>query len=103
MFFALDSSSGRGRKKFKELKEFMDNLVKKLQVDLSKSQVGFLQYDDMTTTKDRVVFKKNEIFERTLWRMKYRKGKDSYLGNALRIVNSEVKRFKRFCMFVFVN
>lgn len=95
MFFALDSSPGRNRKKFKEVKEFMENLVTKLQIGLSNSQVGFLQYDDNTTAKNRVVFEKDDTVEKILWRiqnMEYRKGKESYLGNALRIVNNEVIR-----------
>ena len=93
VFFALDSSPGRGRKKFKDVKEFMHNLVSKLQIGLSNSQVGFLQYDDPTTTRDHVVFNKDDSFEKILWRIqnaKYRKGKESYLGNALKIVNDEV-------------
>ena len=93
MFFALDSSPGRGRKKFREMKEFMQSLVTKLQIGLSNSQVGFLQYDDLTTGRDRVVFEKDDSSDKILWRiqtMKYRKGKDSYLGNALKIVNNEV-------------
>ena len=91
----LDSSPGRNRKKFKEVKEFMENLVTKLQIGLSNSQVGFLQYDDHTTARDRVVFEKDDTVEKILWRiqnMQYRKGKQSYLGNALRIVNNEVIR-----------
>ena len=94
MFFALDSSGGRNRKKFREVQEFMENLVKKLQIGLSNSQVGFIQYDDHTTGKDRVVFEKDDSVDQILWRiqnMKYRKGKESYLGNALRIINNEVK------------
>jgi hypothetical protein len=93
VFFALDSSPGRGRKKFREMKEFMQSLVTKLQIGLSNSQVGFLQYDDLTTGRDRVVFEKDDSSDKILWRietMKYRKGKDSYLGNALKIVNNEV-------------
>lgn len=93
MFFALDSSSGRGRKKFQEVKDFMENLVTKLQIGISNSQVGFLQYDDLTTTKSRVVFEKTDSAEEILRRiqnMKYRKGMQSFLGNALRIVNEEV-------------
>ncbi len=72
----------------------MENLVTKLQIGLSNSQVGYLQYDDLTTTRDRVVFEKDDSVEKTLWRiqnMKYRKGRKSYLGNALRIVNDEVR------------
>ena len=73
----------------------MENLVTKLQIGLSNSQVGFLQYDDHTTARDRVVFKEDDTVEKILWRiqnMQYRKGKQSYLGNALRIVNNEVIR-----------
>ena len=93
MFFALDSSSGRGKKKFKEVKLFMESLVTKLQIGLSDGQVGFLQYDDLTTRRDRIVFKTNETVDKTLWRiqnMQYRKGQRSYLGNALKIINDEV-------------
>ena len=75
------------------MKEFMQSLVTKLQIGLSNSQVGFLQYDDLTTGRDRVVFEKDDSSDKILWRietMKYRKGKDSYLGNALKIVNNEV-------------
>jgi hypothetical protein len=94
VFFALDSSAGRGKKKFREVKEFMENLVTKLQIGLSNSPVGFLQYDDLTTSRDRVVFEKDESAEETLSRiknMKYRKGRESYLGNALKIVNNQVQ------------
>ncbi|XP_028415528.1 collagen alpha-6(VI) chain-like isoform X2 [Dendronephthya gigantea] len=95
VFFALDSSSGRGRKKFKEVKSFVENLVKKLQIGLSDGLVGFMQYDDLTTARGRVVFRRNETVSKTLWRiqnMEYRKGQRSYLGNALRIINNEVFR-----------
>lgn len=74
----------------------MESLVTKLQIGLSNSQVGFLQYDDPTTGKDRIMLGKGLSIQEILWRirlMPYRKGGESYLGNALRIINEEVGLF----------
>lgn len=93
IFFALDSSSGRNKKKFKELREFLESLINKLQIGFSGSQVGFLQFDDLLTSENRVIFKKDATMDEILEQirtMQYRKASLSYLGNALKIINNRV-------------
>ena len=93
MFFALDSSRGRGRNKFRKVKNFVETLSSKLHLGASQTRVGFLQYDNLDSTKNSIVVPRNESAEEMLWRiqnMKYRKGKGSYLGKALKTINKKV-------------